>query len=199
MTRTHFALAFAFAAVAFARPAFAAELPSQSPLPSLAADPETQAPDWKGFYVGTGVAVAAFKGAKGAVGGDVFAGYDHTFDNNVVLGVRFATGYDPWVFPAGPYRGFDFAATSVKVGYEMGRLTPYVVTGVGLARATNFGGGLPNLNDSLNGAFGGPGAAQAVGSVGVGFDYAVTNNVHVGVEASVNSVGPFGAGGPFGH
>jgi hypothetical protein len=38
-----------------------------------------------------------------------------------------------------------------------------------------------------------------VGSVGVGFDYAVTNNVHVGVEASVNSVGPFGAGGPFGH
>lgn len=197
MTRTRFALAFA--AVAFAGAAFAADLPSQSPLPSLAADPGTQAPDWKGFYIGTGIAVASFKGEKGAVGGEVFGGYDHKFDNNVVLGVQFSTGYNPWIFPSGRYHGFDFAETSVKVGYEMGRLTPYVVTGVGVARATNFGGGLANLDNSLNGAFSGPGAAQAVGSVGAGFDYALTNNIHVGLEASVSNVGPFGAAGPFGH
>ena len=131
------------AAAAFAAasaPALAADLPA---LPSLAADPETQAPNWKGFYVGTEVAAAVFKGGKGAFGGDVFAGYDHRFDNNVVLGVRFSTGYSPWVFPGGATRGFDFAETSVKVGYEMGRLTPYVVTGVALARPTNFGGGPP--------------------------------------------------------
>ncbi len=150
MTPTRFALAFA--ALALAAPASAADLPTQPSLPSLAADPETQAPNWKGFYVGTELAVASFKGAKGAVGGDVFAGYDHRFDNNVVLGVRFSTGYAPWMFPGGATRGFDFAETSVKVGYEMGRLTPYVVTGVALARPTNFGGGLANPNDSINGA-----------------------------------------------
>ncbi len=178
--------------VAAASPAMAADLPT---LPSLAADPETQAPNWKGLYVGTDLSIASFKGVKGAaVGGDIYAGYDHTFDNNLVLGVRFSTGYSPWIFPGGGRQGFDYAETSVKVGYEMGRLTPYVVTGVGLARPTNFGGGIADLNDSINGVFGGPGALQAVGTAGVGFDYAVTNNLHVGVEATVThgGVGAFG-------
>ncbi|MGD1036066.1 MAG: hypothetical protein ABR878_02510 [Roseiarcus sp.] len=193
MTLPRLLLAAVFAAAT--APAMAADLPA---LPSLAADPETQAPNWKGFYVGTELAVASFKGAKGAVGGDVFAGYDRRFDNNVVLGVRFSTGYSPWMFPGGAIRGFDFAETSVKLGYEMGRLTPYVVTGAVLARPTNFGGGPAGANDSLNGVFGGPGALQAVGTAGVGFDYAVTNNVHVGLEATVNNGGPFGVGA-FGH
>ncbi len=197
MTPTRFALAFA--ALAFAAPASAADLPTQPSLPSLAADPDTQAPNWKGFYVGTELAVASFKGAKGAVGGDVFAGYDRRFDDDVVLGVRFSTGYSPWMFPGGATRGFDFGETSVKLGYEMGRLTPYVVTGVALARPTNFGAGLANLGDSLNGVFGGPGALQAVGTAGVGFDYAVTDNLRVGLEATVNNGGPFGGVGAFGH
>jgi opacity protein-like surface antigen len=190
-------LALAFAALALAPPASAADLPTQQSLPSLAADPETQAPNWKGFYVGTELAVASFKGAKGAAGGDVFAGYDHTFDNNLVLGVRFSTGYDPWVFPSGPYRGFDFAETSVKLGYEMGRLTPYVVTGAALAWPTNFGGGLADPGATVNGLFAGPGALQAVGTVGAGVDYAVTNNLHVGLEAVVGN-SPVGAT-PFGR
>jgi opacity protein-like surface antigen len=194
MMRARFALAAAVLAVG--SPAAAADLPADSPLPSLAADPETQAPNWKGLYVGTELAVASFKGVKGAsVGGDVLAGYDREFDNHVVLGVQFSTGYSPWIFPGGAHRGFDFAETSVKVGYDMGRLTPYVMTGVALARPTNSIGGPPNLNDSVNGVFGGPGALQALGTAGVGLDYAVTNNLHVGVEASViNGNGPFGVG-----
>jgi opacity protein-like surface antigen len=187
-------LAAALVAAFAAAPAVAADLPA---LPSLAADPETQAPDWKGLYVGTGLAVASFKGVKGAVGGDVFAGYDRRFDNAVVLGVRFSTGYDPWVFPSGPYRGFDFAETSVKLGYEMGRLTPYVVTGAALAWPTNFGGGLADPGATVNGLFAGPGALQAVGTVGAGVDYAVTNNLHVGLEAVVGN-SPVGAT-PFGR
>ncbi len=196
MTLPRSPLAAVFVAALAAAPAIAADLPN---LPSLAADPETQAPDWKGFYVGAGVAVASFKGVKGAaVGGDVFAGYDRAFDNNVVLGVRFSTGYAPWIFPGGATHGFDFAETSVKLGYEMGSLTPYVVTGAGFARPTNFGGGLADPNNSINGLFAGPGALQAVGTVGAGFDYAVTNNLHVGLEAAVGAGGPFGPG-PFGH
>jgi opacity protein-like surface antigen len=184
-------LLLAAALIGAAAPAMAADLPN---LPSLAADPETQAPNWKGFYVGTEVVGAMFKGGKGAFGGDVFAGYDHTFDNNLVLGVRFSTGYSPWLYPSGVFHGYDFAESSVRVGYEMGRLTPYVTAGVGLARPTNFDGGLADANDSINGLFSGPGALQAVGSAGVGFDYAVTNNLHVGVEATVGNpaVGVFG-------
>jgi opacity protein-like surface antigen len=99
-------LLLAAALIGAAAPAMAADLPN---LPSLAADPETQTPNWKGFYVGTEVAAAVFKGGKGAFGGDVFAGYDHTFDNNVVLGVQFSTGYSPWLYPSGVFHGYDFA------------------------------------------------------------------------------------------
>ncbi len=181
----------ALLAGASASPALAADLPT---LPSLAADPQTQAPNWSGFYVGAGVEAAFAKGAKSAFGGDVYAGYDHVFDNNVVLGARFSTGFSPWVVPGGRFQGFDFTETSVKMGYEMGRLTPYVTAGVALARPAFSGGGIANMSDSLNGVFGGPGDLQAVGTAGVGFDYAVTNNLHVGVEATVTH-GP-GAFGP---
>jgi len=182
------ALAAGFAAA----PAFAADLPSQasSSLPSLAADPANQTPNWSGFYVGAGVSATAFKGAKAQFGGDVYAGYDHRFDNNVVLGVRVSTGYSPWAFPSGPYRGFSFGETDVKLGYAMGRLTPYVVAGAALARPS-YGADFGDLSQSVNGLFSGPGAVQAVGTAGVGFDYALTNNVTVGLEARVSNGGAF--------
>jgi opacity protein-like surface antigen len=180
-----------------AAPAFAADLPLQasSSLPSLASDPLTQAPNWSGFYVGAGINVVSFKGAKAQAGGDVFGGYDHRFDNNVVLGVRFSTGYSPWAFPSGPYRGFSFGETDVKLGYAMGRLTPYVVTGVALARPS-YGADFGDLSQSVNGLFFGPGAVQAVGTAGVGFDYALTNNITVGLEARVSNGGPLSPLGP---
>jgi outer membrane immunogenic protein len=155
----------------------------------------TQAPNWKGFYVGSEISVSAFKGAKGQFGGDIYAGYDHTFDNNVVLGVRLATGYSPWLFPNGPYRGMSFGEADVKLGYEMGALTPYLIAGVGLARP-NAGVDLGDWSQSANSLFSGPGAVQAVGTVGAGFDYAVTNNITVGAEVRVNNGGPFGPLGP---
>ena len=187
-------------AATMSAPALAADLPTspsaaanpQTTLPSLAADPQTQAPNWSGFYVGAGVEGSFAKGAKSAFGGDVYAGYDHVFDNNVVLGARFSTGFSPWAVPGSRFQGMDFAETSVKMGYEMGRLTPYVMTGVALARPAFSGGGIANMSDSLNGVFGGPGELQAVGTAGVGFDYAITNNLHVGMEATVTH----GQGGP---
>jgi opacity protein-like surface antigen len=192
--------AFLFALAAsglLAGPVCAADLPNQasSSLPSLAANPQTQAPNWSGFYVGAGMDVVSFKGAKTQAGGDVFAGYDHHFDNNVVLGVRFSTGYSPWAFPSGPYRGLSFGETDVKIGYAMGRLTPYVVTGVALARPS-YGAAFGDLSQSVNGLFSGPGAVQAAGTAGVGFDYALTNNVTVGLEARVSNGGPYGAFSP---
>ena len=193
MNRQAFFLALAVAGLA-ATSAAAADLPNPS-LPSFAADPMTQAPNWSGFYVGAGVSAVAFKGAKAQFGGEAFAGYDHRFDNNVILGVRATAGYSPWAFPTGPYRGYSFGETDVKLGYAMGRLTPYVVAGAVLARPS-YGADFGDLNQSINGLFSGPGAVQAVGTAGVGFDYAVTNNVTVGVEARVSNGAPFGAFGP---
>jgi opacity protein-like surface antigen len=190
MNRHAFLLALVAGGLAAAQ-AFAADLPSQasSSLPSLAADPATQAPNWSGFYVGAGVDATAFKGAKTQFGGDVYGGYDHRFDNNVVLGVRVSTGYSPWAYPSGPYQGFSFGETDVKLGYAMGRLTPYVVTGVALARPS-YGADFGDLSQSVNGLFSGPGAVRAVGTAGVGFDYAVTNNLTVGLEARVSNGAP---------
>jgi outer membrane immunogenic protein len=177
-----------------AAPALAADLPA---LPSLAADPETQAPNWKGFYVGAEIGAVAFKGAKAQFGGAFFGGYDRVFDNNLVLGARFSVGYTPWDFPAGPYRGFSFSEADLKVGYEMGRLTPYLIAGATLARPT-YDARLGDLSQSVNGLFSGPGAVQAAGTAGVGLDYAITNNLSVGVEARVGNGAPYGAG-PFIH
>src|ERR1700722_758766 len=103
---------------AFSAPALAADLPT---LPSTAISQPAE-PDWKGFYIGSGVSFSAVKGAKGQVGGDIFAGYDHVYSNGVVLGVQFDTGYDPWVLSKN-MKGFDFATTSVKLGYRKGSLT----------------------------------------------------------------------------
>jgi opacity protein-like surface antigen len=181
-----FASLLVFSVFAAASPAGAADLPSQAQgaPPLFAADPATQTPtpDWSGFYIGAGA-------------DDVFGGYDHRFDNNVILGVRFSTGYSPWIFANGPYRGFSFGEADMKLGYAMGRLTPYVVVGAALARPS-YGADFGDLSQSVNSLFSGPGAVQAVGTAGVGVDYALTNNITVGVEARVNNGGPFGGFDP---
>ena len=151
-------------------------------IPSFQIDPHPAPSQWSGLYVGSGVTFAAIKGQKGAFGGDVFAGYDKRFDNNLVLGVKVDTGFAPFAF--GRYRGFDYATASVKLGYDFGRMTPYVYAGGGLARATAFSSELPNASATLNGLFG-QGPARGVSTFGAGVDYHVTNNVTIGVAAGV--------------
>jgi len=171
-----------------AAPAAAADLPT---IPTLAADPQYLTPEdyWKGWYIGTGISASVAKGAKGQAGGDVFAGYNRGFDNGLVLGAQFETGYNPWVVPGGRYQGFDFAQSTVSLGYQMGRFTPYVMGGVALAKQTNYASSLPDAEATINGLFSGPGAVQPVGVAGVGLDYAVTNNLHVGVAAYMGNDG----------
>ena len=167
-----------------AAPAFADEALT---IPPVQVDPHPAPSIWSGLYVGSGVSFAAFKGAKGAFGGDVFAGYDKHFDNNFVLGMKFDTGFAP--FPGGRYRGFDYALGTVKLGYDFGRVTPYVFAGGGLARATAFSSALPDAGATMNGAFGsGPG--RGIGTFGAGVDYRVNNNITIGVAAGVVKGGP---------
>jgi hypothetical protein len=174
--------------VTFSAPAFAADLPSNAPVAAnpYTIDPHTTSADlWKGFYVGSGISSSFAKGAKSAWGGEAFAGYDHVFDSGLTLGVRVDTGYAPWASANGRIKGFDYSETDLKLGYQMGAVTPYVVAGARLSKASGLNG-FTDGGTSANALFSGPGALQAVGVAGVGVDYQITGNVSVGVAAYVS-------------
>ena len=173
-------------------PAAAADLPNApSAYPALAPNQADVTPNpWSGLYVGTGVSAWGGKGVKGGFGGEGYIGYDHAFDNGVILGVRASSGYEPglWSTPRGftQFTGTAFAGGEAVVGYRMGQVTPYLIAGVDLARPTNFGSFSPL--DAANTVFSGPGAVQAVGTVGMGVTYQVTPNFSMGIEARVHTV-----------
>jgi opacity protein-like surface antigen len=176
------------AAFAFGGPSLAADLPNgpaNYPALTPAVDASASNP-WSGLYVGTGISAWGGKGVKGGVGGEGYLGFDHTFDNGVVVGVRAASGYEPFLLatPSGftRFTGTAFAGGEATVGYRMGQFTPYLIAGVDLARPTAFAGAALSPLDALNSAFSGPGAVQAVGTVGMGFTYQVTPNFSVGLE-----------------
>jgi outer membrane immunogenic protein len=175
-------------------PAAAADLPNApSSFPALTPSRTDVAPNpWSGLYVGSGVSAWGGKGVKGGFGGEAYLGYDHAFDNGVVLGLRASTGYMPslWSSPRfTQFSGSAFAGGEATVGYNFGQVTPYVITGVDFIRPTRFGGGALNASEAINSVFSGPGAVQAVGTVGVGVKYQITPNFSMGLEARVFNPG----------
>jgi hypothetical protein len=175
-----------------AAPADAADLPTApSSYPALGPSAADAAPDyWSGLSVSAGVSVWGGKGVKGGVGGETDLNYEHIFDNGIMLGVQASTGYMPYL-QTGPgysqFTGGAFAGGSAIVGYNFGQVTPYVITGVDFVRSTRFGGGAFNASDSINSVFSGPGAVQAVGTVGVGVNYRFNSNFSMGLEAIVHT------------
>jgi opacity protein-like surface antigen len=178
-------------------PAAAADVPNlPSTYPALS---QGESNPWSGLYVGAGISAWGGKGVKGGFGGEAYLGYDRAFDNGVIVGVRASTGYAPflWSTPSGftQFTGTVFAGGEAIVGYRMGQLTPYLIAGVDVARPTRFGYGAFNPGDALNTVFSGPGAVQAVGTVGMGVTYQVTPNFSMGLEARVHTVN--NGGSPF--
>lgn len=168
------------ALLALASPALAADLPT---LPA-SAPADALSPDfWRGFYVGGGVGAFTAKGMKGAFGVDSFAGYDRVFANGVTLGMRFDAGYNPWLSPSGLARGYDFGEAQAKIGLQMGQITPYVFTGVALAKETAFAPAALNGGAAVNSLFADPGTLRAGALVGVGVDYQVNDRVKIGFSA----------------
>ena len=155
------------------------------------------APDpWAGLSVGAGISVWGGKGVKGGVGGDTDLTYEHVFDNGIMLGVQASTGYMPFLQSSPGFTQFTgsaFAGGSAIIGYNFGQVTPYIMTGVDFIRPTRFGVGAFNAGDAVNSVFSGPGAVQAVGTVGVGVNYRITSNFSMGVEAIVHTNPPAAA------
>jgi opacity protein-like surface antigen len=182
-------LASAAALLASGAAAQAAD-PTNPPLPTLALDPQAPSPSiWKGLYVGGDVFFSAGSHSKGVVGGSAFAGYERHFDNNLVLGIQASTGFVPFSIQHSPFKGYDYGEVSAKVGYEMGRLTPYLTTGIVLARPNGTpGAGYLSPTDSVNNLFNNNGSnLSASGVVGAGVNYALTDKLTVGVAASVGT------------
>lgn len=171
----------------------AVETAAAGSLPTLALDPQVSPPSaWAGLHVGTEVfGVSGRGGARGGFGGSVFVGYDRAFANNILLSIEGSSGTVPLAFGRGRVRGFDDAAADLTLGYDMGRVVPFVTTGVVLARP-RLGPGLPASwgTESFNTLINGP-DVEAVGRVGAGVAIAVTDNVHLGLGVSVsNGRGP---------
>jgi outer membrane immunogenic protein len=181
--------------LALAAPASAADLPFFAggsgwtyDSPPALAPREAPAPSnpWLGLVVGAEAfgAAASGRGARGGFGGDAYVGYYKEFDNNIVVGAQGAAGYLPGLYKYGP-RGYDFGLADLKVGYDMGRLLPYVTMGVGLAKPTSMPNGSPTGFDSLNDMFVGSGPTSQIVTVGAGVDYAVTDHLTIGIGANV--------------
>jgi opacity protein-like surface antigen len=176
-------LASFFVLALLAKPAGAA-----SSLPSLALDPPpspTSPSIWSGLYVGSGIFAVAGNGAKGHVGGEGEIGYEHEFNNRFVIGIDARGGYSPGLLANSPVTGFDFGATDIRVGYDMGRWMPYVETGVVLAKPafgpqSNYVSASQSADDLLSD----PGHLRAAPRIGAGVDYAVTPNLHLDVNVS---------------
>lgn len=154
---------------------------SQPALPTFAATvPPSDPSPWTGLYVGTELfAVTGSKGVRGGFGGGAYAGYQHEFDNNWVVGVQGGVGYSPSVFNWA-YRGFNYANVEARVGYDMGRLMPFVTVGGVLARPNGrtlagYGGADGALNDLFNSN----GDLRGFATVGAGFAYQLTPNTTV--------------------
>ena len=184
-------LASAAALVASGSAAQAGDLTNPPSLPSLALDPQgTLSPSiWKGLYVGSDVFFSAGNHSRGVVGGGAFAGFERHFDNNLVLGIQGSMGFAPFSIQHSPFKGYDYGEVSAKVGYEMGRVTPYLTTGVVLARPNGTpGAGYLGPTDSANNLFNNGGSNLAAsGIIGAGVDYAVTDKLTVGVAAAVGT------------
>ena len=154
---------------------------------ALPPTPSAPKPDpWKGLTLGTSVfAISGLgKGTKGGFGADGFMSYDHVFDNHVVLGLRGSLGYLPGIEQGGP-AGYNFGMLDAKLGYNMGRLTPWVALGGGIAKATPFTATSPDLTSSLNDLFADSHKSVTLTRAAAGFDYAISNNFTVGMSVGV--------------
>jgi opacity protein-like surface antigen len=164
--------------------------PANPPLPTLALDPQAPSPSiWKGLYVGSDVFFSAGSHSKGVVGGSAFVGYERHLDNNLVLGIQASTGFVPFSIQHSPFKGYDYGEVSAKVAYEMGRVTPYMMTGIVLARPNGApGASYLSPTDSATNLFNNNGSNLAAsGTIGAGVNYALTDKLTVGVAAAVGT------------
>lgn len=163
---------------------------STASLPAFARNPQAFTQNlsvWNGLQEGQQFYSFTTSGMGRLSGSGTFSGFSQKFSNNVFVDVRAGSGYAPSIFQSNPVSGFDYASTQLKIGYDLGRLRPYVIGSFGavnpvLSNGLNIPGG--PANTMLNQTAGG---TRSFTSVGAGFDYAISNKLSVGVGVSVGA------------
>lgn len=146
-------------------------------------DPESI---YHGLYVGTEVFGVGGHGVRGGVGGDVYAGYERLLESGLLVDVQGGAGHGPALWGGPGLKGWTFGEASATIGYPMGRVTPFVTTGLVVARPVTGGGLADNaatggINDLMNGG----GNLYAGPRVGAGFTYALTPNTALTFDVQV--------------
>lgn len=164
---------------------------SSAPLPTFAASSEygeRPISPWSGFSIGSEPFGFSRRGFAG-LSDQRSISYSQINGTNLLLGVQSNAGYASGLTQSGPAFGYDFSATSVKLGYNMGRLVPYVTIGAAFAKPTFPGAvGLPNYGNLSNNPFDTSSGSKSFTSVGAGFDYAVSDKLTVGIGVSAGTV-----------
>jgi opacity protein-like surface antigen len=119
------------------------------------------------------------------ISGPNVGGYSYRMGKNLLVGIDTRSGFASGSPFGGFGAGLDYSSTNVKVGYDMGALRPYVTAGFGEMRSSTFGGSTftpaSNTFQSPSNPFA---TTTNVTTVGAGFDYAITNNLTLGLGIS---------------
>lgn len=188
----------ASAFIAFALPAAAADAVTAPPAPPIAEDLPASTPfTWSGPYLGvsgggswlsgdfTLGGVRSQESFDGGVLG-AFAGFNHQFDNNVVLGVEGDIGY---TWNESDVQGLGNAGTDVngavraRVGFAIDRALIYGAAGWTAASGYTDIPGVTKDSGTMNGY-----------TLGAGVDYAITDKMFGRVEYRFNDYGKQGIG-----
>lgn len=108
-------------------------------------------------------------------------GYSYRIGKKYLFGFDSQTGLAAGAGIGALAAGFDVSRSSMKFGYDMGAFKPFVSASFANATAPAFGANL---------FAGPPGVANpfapsaTVSTVGAGFDYAITDNLHFGMSVS---------------
>ncbi len=129
----------------------------------------------------------------GYTGGSLFSngtslGYAGKIDDKVLLGIQSSSGNFPFALSGTPLNTVEYSATNVRLGYDMGKFTPYVASSIATAKpAFGPGAGFTSpfeINTNLqNPAFN----QRTSASVGAGFNYSVTDNIHIGAGVNIGN------------
>lgn len=153
--------------IALSAPAFATGHVAPVPVPV----PASAGTDWTGFYAGLGYGHITWEEPgfeDESTQYSFFGGYLHDF-GNVVVGVELDYMIaDNWDVSVGDED--SLTSLTVRVGYDLGRVLPYVSLGIGTYDSIAFA-----ESDMLT-------------LIGVGADFQMTDNIRLGViyEAGMN-------------
>lgn len=137
-------------------------------------------------------ATSAFSGAGLGLAGPGVSMTTFRISKDLLLGVSQTNGSSLFSSGVTGLSDFDISSTSLKLGFDLGRVTPFVTTSLSSAKASPLPGALTGFNttgDLMSGR-----DTKTGVSAGAGLNFAITDSLQFGVSATAGTgrVGPTG-------